>query len=107
MVVYADDVIDIHHDPEEDMKIVSTFYRLNDGAGSSERCLGTNIEKVQLDNGREVWSMTCVDYLQGAVKNVNEMITEEGNALKMMVDGHIPYPSSYRPEIDVSEVLGP
>ena len=105
MLVYVNDILHVHHDPEIDMKLLSSFYRLKDGVGSPSRYLGANIEKVQLEDGREVWSMTCVDYIKGAIKSVNDMLEKDNVALKMFGDGHRPYPSSYRPELDVSELL--
>ena len=105
MLVYVDDVMHIHHDPSIDMKLLSKFYRLKDGIGSPSRYLGANIDKVQLEDGRIVWSMTCVDYISGAIKSVNSMLEEDKASLKMFGDGHRPYPSSYRPEIDVTGLL--
>ena len=107
MLVYVDDVLHVHHDPSFDMKRLSTFYRLKDGVGTPDRYLGANIEKVQLCNGKEVWSMTCVDYLKGAIKNVDNMLEESNTALKTFGNGHRPYESSYKPEIDVSQLLSP
>ena len=49
--------------------------------------------------------MACVDYIKGAIRNVNDMLEKDKVAMKMFGDGHIPYPSSYRPEMDVSELL--
>ena len=36
--------------------------------------------------------MTCVDYLRGAIKNVNDMLNGNNVAMKMFGDGHRPYP---------------
>ena len=105
MLTYVDDVLHIHFDPSLDMKRLNNIYRLKDGVGSPKRYLGANIDKVQLQDGRTSWSMSCTDYLRGAVKNVDEMLKEDNAALKSFGDGHRPYPSTYRPEIDVSELL--
>ena len=105
MLVYVDDVMHIHHDPLVDMGLLSKFYRLKDGVSSPSRYLGANIEKVQLEDGRNVWSMTCVDYITGAIRNVSSMLEGDKAPLKMFGDGHRPYPSSYRPELDVTELL--
>ena len=47
MLVYVDDTLHVHHNPEIDMKLLSSFYRLKDGVGSPSRYLGANIKKVQ------------------------------------------------------------
>ena len=105
MLVYVDDVLHIHHDPTIDMKRLNEHYRLKEGVSSPERYLGANVDKVQLEDGRIAWSMSCVDYLKGAIKNVDNILGENNAALKMFGDGHRPYPSSYRPEIDVTPLL--
>ena len=77
MLVYVDDdVLYVHHNPEIDMKLLS-FYWLKDGVGSPSRYLGANIEQVQLEDSKEVWSMTCVDYIKGAIRNINDMLEKD------------------------------
>ena len=46
--------------------------------------------------------MTCVDNLKGAMKNLENLLKEEGSTLKNFGDGKRPYPSSYCPKIDVT-----
>ena len=105
MLCYVDDCLHIHHDPKIDFTILNGHYQLKDGFGAPDRYLGANVEKVLLHDGSTAWSMTCVDYLKGAITNVNNLLEEENTALKMFRDGKRPYPSSYRPEIDVSPLL--
>ena len=52
MLIYVDNVLHVYHDPEIDMKLLISFYRLNDGVGSPRRYLGANIEKVKLEDSR-------------------------------------------------------
>ena len=49
--------------------------------------------------------MTCNDYIKSAIQSVNYILGKENVALKMFGDGHRPYSSSYRPEMDVSMIL--
>jgi hypothetical protein len=87
------------------MKKINEIYRLKEGVGPPDRYLGANVEKVQLQDGSIAWSMNCVDYLKGTIKNVNNMLQEADSALKNCGDGKRPYPSSYRPEIEVTHEL--
>ena len=105
MLVYVDDILHIAHNPHIDMKLISQYYRLKDGSGEPDRYLGGNIEKAQLYDGTTAWSMTCVDYLKGAIQNVDSMLKESNVALKGFGHGRRPYPSSYRPEIDTTKEL--
>ena len=103
MLVYVDDVLHISHDPSIDMGRLNDIYRLKDGTGEPDRYLGANVEKVQLEDGRMAWSMTCTDYLKGAIQNVDTILKEDKTALKSFGSGHRPYPSNYRPELDTSD----
>ena len=67
--------------------------------------MGENIENAQSEDSREVWSMPCVDYIKGAIRNVNDMLEKDKVAMTMFGDRHSPYSPSYRPEMDVSELL--
>ena len=50
--MYVDDVLHLHHDPDNFMNRLSEEYRLKDGsAGEPNRYLGDDIEKLQLDDG--------------------------------------------------------
>jgi hypothetical protein len=105
MLVYVDDVLHVAHDPKVDMEAINKVYRLKDGAGPPDRYLGANLEKVQLQDGSTAWSMSCVDYLKGSIENVNNMLQDSNSALKLCGDGKRPYPSSYRPELDITSEL--
>ena len=105
MLVYVDDILHISHNTNEDMKLIRQEYRLKDGAGPPDRYLGANVEKVQLGDGSTAWSMTCIDYLKGAIENVGRTLKESKTALKNFGDGKRPFPSSYRPELDVTKEL--
>ena len=52
MLIYVNDVLHVHHDPEIDMKLLSSFFRLKDRVGSPSRYIVANIEKVQLEDSR-------------------------------------------------------
>ncbi|GFH50500.1 hypothetical protein CTEN210_06976 [Chaetoceros tenuissimus] len=63
------------------------------------------MQQVQLQDGSVAWSMNCVEYLQGAISNVDKYLNECDSALKNYRDGKRPFPSSYRPEMDVTPEL--
>ena len=105
MLVYVDDILHIAETPEEDMKQINLIYRLKEGAGPPDRYLGGTMEKVQLQDGSIAWSMNCVEYLKGAISNVDNLLKESNSSLKAYGDGKRPYPSSYRPEMDVTSEL--
>lgn len=105
MLVYVDDILHIAENPTEDMRLINSIYRLKEGVGPPDRYLGGSMEKVQLQDGSVAWSMNCVEYLQGAISNVDNLLKEYNSSLKAYGDGKRPYPSSYRPEMDVTSEL--
>ena len=71
MLVYVNDVLHPENYSQEYMLKLNQVYLLKEGFGSPYRYLRANVDKVQLENGRTVWSMTCVEYLCGAINNVD------------------------------------
>jgi hypothetical protein len=67
--------------------------------------LGANIEKVQLPDGRSEWAMTSRTYVKNAVKIVENLLAEDGDETRMRFAAKNPFPSGYRPELDVSAEL--
>ncbi len=64
------------------------------------------MEKVQLKNGKECWSMHSGDYLKGAIKGIDDELQSEYNrCLKQYGKGSRPFPQSYHPELDVTREL--
>ena len=106
MLCYVDDLLQIGFNPKEDMDELNMIYWLKEGFVSPERYLGANVEKVQLNDGRVVWSTNCVNYLKSAIEDVDNSLRVHKTALKNYGDGHRPYSSSFRSELDATEELG-
>jgi hypothetical protein len=105
ILVYVDDILHISHEPSIVIEALKNLYELKD-VGPTKKYLGANVEQVQSEDGRVFWSMSCVDYCKSAVQNVEQMLKSDGaSPLKVYGDCKRPYPSTYRPEIDVSEEL--
>ena len=54
-------------------------------------------------NGKKFWSFSSSQYVQSAVANVEEYLHNRGEKLPKK---KYPWPSTYRPEVDVSPELG-
>ena len=68
--------------------------------------LGGRVHKVQLENGVWAWSFSSSQYVQSAIKNIEEYVRRPENSnLKIPSKAETPLTMSYRPELDVlSEV---
>ena len=78
------------------MDALNLIYRLKEGFFPLDQYLGANIEKVQLEDGRVVWSTNFVDYLKSTVYNVNNSFGVDKMALNNYGGGNMSYSSSFR-----------
>ena len=60
MLLYVDDVLHLANNAQEDMLKLNQVYRLKEGFGTPDRYIGANVDKVQLEDRKTVWYMTCV-----------------------------------------------
>lgn len=95
-----DDILRLSHEPGVVMDALLRSYELKEGSiGPPTRYLGANIERVQLEDGRETWAMPSRDYVDSAVSNVESMRKLDGEPpFKFHGDYKRPYPREYRPK---------
>jgi Reverse transcriptase (RNA-dependent DNA polymerase) len=68
--------------------------------------LGGSVRKVTLNNGVKCWSFSSLQYMQAAVKNVEDYLKRLNNpSWKMPAKAETPMQTSYQPELDVSPEL--
>jgi hypothetical protein len=72
ILVYVDYVLHVDHNPDDLMNQLSSIYRLKDKAEAPDRYLGTNIDKVQTQDGSVTWSMSSREYLTNAIANLEK-----------------------------------
>ena len=69
--------------------------------------LGGSVRKVKLENGVECWAFGSSQYVQAAVKNVEEYLAKQvTERWKLPTKVETPLRTTYRPELDVSPELG-
>ena len=82
------------------MNRLSEVYKLKDGiVGEPDRYLSSNIEKVQLDEGSVVWSMTSREYVTNVIQNLEDTLARDSaQPLKIFGTkaGERPFPLNYR-----------
>jgi hypothetical protein len=106
LLTYVDDCLCVSARPEDTMDILGKIYDLKDTVKPPERYLGANIKRWQLPDGRECWAMSGKDYVKNAVDICKGMLAEDGRQLRVGKNTDRPMPKTYRPEMDVSPVLG-
>ena len=107
-LLYVDDALMIHHDAEGALRAMDHYFKMKPGSiGSPDFYLGAKLRPTVLPNGVEAWAMSASKYIQGAVMNLRKYLKENGEGRTLPKRASNPFPQSYRPEIDVSEVLRP
>ena len=81
ILCYVDDILCISHDPSRPMNDIRSSLKFKgDKFEEPEFYLGANLKKKRL-NGKKVWTMLSFDYLQNALKNIEERLSKEGRKL--------------------------
>jgi hypothetical protein len=68
LFVYVDDILALSHRAEDAIKEITTFFKAKDGSiRPPEIYLGANVAKIQLPDGREVWSTSPRTYVKNSI----------------------------------------
>ena len=110
VLLYTDDTLVISENAESILRNeLGRYFELKqDSIGPPKIYLGGHLGKVQLENGVWAWGFSPSQYVQAAVKNVEECLAKEENkGWKLPRNADTPMSSTYRPELDVSPELEP
>jgi hypothetical protein len=108
VLLYTDDALVVAEDAERILRneIGKYFELKEESIGDPKIYLGGHVRKVQLDNGVECWAFSSSQYVQAAVKNVEEYLDKRADTRwKMPAKADTPIQTSFRPELDVSPEL--
>ena len=105
VLLYVDDVLVVSENAEAVLRQeIGQHWDLKEGSiGKPSLYLGGKCREVELSNGRKAWAFGSSQYVQAAVKNVEEYLEKSNRKLPRKAEA--PFKSGYRPEIDVSREL--
>ena len=106
VLCYVDDILAISHRAKEIIDEVGRRFAIKDLEEPS-LYLGAQLGKQQLDDGTEAWYMSADKYVAGALLTVQGLYNEDGSGrqVKKLKGGGTPFPSGWKPELDVTEEL--
>ena len=110
ILLYVDNALAVSENAESILQneLRRYFHLKEESIGLPTVYLGGRVRKVQLENGVWAWSFSLSQYVQSAIKNVEEYIRRPENShLKIPSNAETPLMTSYRPELDVSPELTP
>jgi len=107
VLLYTDDILAIMEDPETFLRNeLSQIFTLKEKSiGPPTQYLGNKVSQVTLENGLKCWSFSSSQYVQNAIKNVEDHLRRNGEKLPTRVKS--PWSTNYRPEIEITPELGP
>ena len=76
------------------MKVVEKFKMKKDNIESPEVYLGGRLEKNSF-NGKEIWTISSVDYVKAIINNIKVRLTNEG--MKLPARAETPMSLDYKP----------
>ena len=104
VLLYTDDCLVVSDNAEEILKKeIGRYFELKEASiGPPKLYLGGHLRQVQVDNGTQAWAFSSTQYVQAAVKNVEDYLLKQGKSLKAKASNVLP--KDYRPEIDVTKL---
>ena len=107
VLLYTDDCLVVADDAESILKgEIGRYFQLKPASiGPPKIYLGGHLRQVEIDQGTRAWAFSSTQYVQSAVKNVEEYLAKRGKSLTPKANDVIP--KGYRPEIDVTPELDP
>ena len=107
VLLYTDDILAIMEQPEKFIReeLGTRFTLKEKSIGPPTQYLGNKVSQVTMENGVSCWSLSSSQYIQNAIKNVDIYLQKAGE--KPLAKCKSPWPSNYRPEIDVTPELTP
>lgn len=107
VLLYIDTVLAIMEEPEVFIRkeLASYFTIKEKSIGPPTQYLGNKVSQVTMQNGVKCWSFSSSQYVQGAVKNVEDYLSKTGD--KLPSRNKSLWTSNYRPECDTTQELSP
>ena len=105
ILLYVDDMLSISHEARGAIMEVGDYFTMKpESIGPPDIYLGGKVTKNSMMNGVECYTYSASQYIQNAVKNVEDHLRKKGMAL--MTRAKSPLSNNYRPELDLSPELG-
>jgi len=108
LFVYVNNIISVSHRAKEAIAEITKFHKAKEGSiKEPDIYLGADVAKFQLPDGREAWSTSPRSYVKNAIDVVERLFEEDGEGYSLKSKVKNPFPTGYRPKLDVTSKLGP
>ncbi|KAI2490646.1 Reverse transcriptase (RNA-dependent DNA polymerase) [Fragilaria crotonensis] len=106
LVSYVDDILVFAKEPKVTMNELGKLYEhKSESVHEPDIYIGADMEKVQLPKCKTEWAMSSKTYMKNSVKVIESLIAEDNPEAKLKTTARNPFPSGYKPELDVTTKL--
>jgi hypothetical protein len=106
LFVYVDDILALSHRASECIQEITKFFKAKDGSiKPPDIYLGADVATIQLPDGRVVWSTSPRTYVKNSVLVIERLLEEDGSGYVLKSNARNPFPTGYKPEIDITDEL--
>ena len=75
VLLYVDDMLSIGTEPRGAVEAIGKYFQMKpDSVGPPDLYLGGKVSKMKLPNGVDAWAFSSCQYVQAAVKNVEQYL---------------------------------
>jgi hypothetical protein len=108
LFVYINDILALSHRTRNAIKEITEFYRAKEEGSVKppEIYLGVNISKMQLLDGRKVWTTSPKAYIKNSLLIFEQLLNEDRDKCVLQLNVKNPFPTGYKPKIDITDELG-
>ena len=79
VLLYVDDMLSIGVEPQGPIDAIGKYFQMKpESVGPPDLYLGGKVSKVKLPNGVEAWAFSSSQYVQAAVKNIEDHLESIG-----------------------------
>jgi hypothetical protein len=108
LFVYVDDILALSHKAKDAINEITAFYKAKEGSiKPPDIYLGADVSLMQLPDGREVWTTSPRTYVKNSLIVVERLLEDDGEGYVLKSNVKNPFPTGYKPEIDVTDELDP
>lgn len=111
IVVYVDDVLGLHENPNTIMDLIHKEFRLKSPPEAPTMYLGADISRYDLPEGelyKSCWAMSADSHIKKALQMLESNMNTDGVRFRSKKTAEHPFSStSYRPELDISDPCTP
>ena len=112
MLMYVDDALCINADSISQLNRLDRYFKMKEGSiGDPDIYLGGKVSEQHVHNHKDdettrCWGISPTKYVRDAIENVESHLKKKGHSLPKK-GFKAPFTNGYRPEMDLSDELGP